>query len=72
MKYKIENSIIFLRHSKLLLPYKDHGEMPFSVLSKLGLQELNPPIDMVYTVKRLKELTPLIYPLNVHAVYTSP
>lgn len=62
----------FVRHSRLLLPYKDHSEMPFSVLSKLGLQELNPSIDMPYTLERLEELIARIPLLDVDAVYTSP
>lgn len=48
--------LIFLRHGKLDLPYKSHGEMPLSVISDLGTGKLNPPVDEIYTQKLIDNL----------------
>lgn len=69
---KEKNNLIFLRHSKLSLPYKDHGEMPFSVLSDLGLEKLNPSIDKDYTQKRIEELFEKVTFEKVKRMYVSP
>lgn len=45
-----------VRHGKLSLPYKDHGEMPISVLSDLASGRLNPPIDTEYTRTLVKKV----------------
>ena len=64
--------IIFLRHSKLVLPYLDHSEMPFDMLSKLGTGELNPPIDIPYTEERLRALATRIDDADIQHVFASP
>jgi broad specificity phosphatase PhoE len=66
------SNLIFLRHSKLSLPYRDHGEMPFSVLSDLGLELLNPPIDSAYTTSRIAELDSKIDFFGVQEICASP
>ncbi len=66
------NSFFFLRHSKLLLPYKEHANMPFSVLSDLGLYKLNPPIDRVYTDECLAKLVTVIPFEKINTIYSSP
>lgn len=41
-------TVLFLRHGKLDLPYRDHAEMPFDVFADLGSGKLNPPIDTAF------------------------
>ncbi len=64
--------IIFLRHGKLLLPYKDHSEMPFSVFADLGSGILNPPIDAPEATVRLEEIQNNLNISNTRSVLTSP
>ncbi len=45
-----------VRHGKLFLPYKDHNEMPVSVLSDLANGKLNPPIDEEYSKSLVKKI----------------
>lgn len=63
---------IFLRHGKLVLPYRDHGDMPFQVLSDLGTFALNPPIDSDYAQKRIEQLRNDPRLKEISAIYTSP
>lgn len=48
---------IFIRHGKLDLPYKDHSEMPLSVIADLGTTKLDPGIDMNFLRNKAEILT---------------
>ena len=43
---------IFIRHSKLNLPYSSHADMPFETLVSLGNGTLDPPIDPLFFEKQ--------------------
>lgn len=53
---KHSSKYFILRHGKLSLPYKDHSEMPASVLSDLGNRKLSPPIDKGYSMLLIKKV----------------
>lgn len=53
---RLSNKYFIVRHGKLSLPYKDHSEMPISVLSELGNKKLNPPIDREYSTVLVREM----------------
>lgn len=63
-------SIIFLRHGKLDLPYKNHKEMPFSMLNDIANSRTNPSIDINFLKKTLKYLEPFLE--NVDCIVVSP
>ena len=50
-----EKHLFFIRHSKLLLPYKNHSEMPFKVLADLASEKLNPSVDEQFTLSKFNE-----------------
>jgi hypothetical protein len=56
----MENNIkyIFLRHGKLDLPYKDHSEMPLSVLIQIANGKISPSIDVNFLNEKLLKLEP--------------
>lgn len=47
---------IFIRHGKLNLPYKNHSEMPLSVLAEIASGEMNPSIDIKFLNEKLPRL----------------
>lgn len=63
-------SLFFIRHSKLLLPYKDHSEMPLKVLADLASSKLNPPIDIEFTTKQIPQLVDKFR--RIEKIYNSP
>lgn len=65
-------SLFFVRHGKLLLPYKSHDEMPFKVLVDLALEKLNPPIDRDFTLPLIKDVLEIIPFRILGRIYTSP
>lgn len=64
--------LIFLRHGKLDLPYKDHGEMPFDVISDLATGILNPPVDKIYTEKLIEQVCSKTLFNKVRVICSSP
>jgi len=55
---KLENKSLFVsRHGKLLLPYKDHSEMPFGIIADLASEKLNPPIDKAYCFELINSIS---------------
>ncbi len=65
-------SLFFIRHGKLLLPYKDHNEMPLSVLADLASSKLNPPIDSKFATEYIPRLANKIPLASVKKIYASP
>lgn len=65
-------TIYFLRHGRVLLPYADHSEMPFSVLAQLGLKQLDPALDLQDAKVRIERLRDAVPFSDVISVYTSP
>lgn len=49
-------SLFFIRHGKLLLPYKNHSEMPFEVLDDLASFRLDPSIDKEFATTQIPQL----------------
>lgn len=64
--------LYFIRHAKLDLPYKNHAEMPLSVLFKLGAQQLNPPIDQKFITKQTSALLARLPLDKAKTIYYSP
>ncbi len=64
--------IYFIRHGKPLLPYKSHGEMPFSVLAALASGELNPQVDVDITVKLIADSASTIPLQRIERIFCSP
>lgn len=62
---------IFLRHSKLDLPYKRHEDMPFSVLVDLGNDKHQASIDEGMAKGRIAELSKKIPFQNISTIITS-
>ncbi|MFA6324901.1 MAG: hypothetical protein WCX46_01595 [Candidatus Paceibacterota bacterium] len=60
---------IFLRHGKLDLPYKDHSEMPLSVLIEVAGGKISPSIDVLFLNEKLLKLEPFLN--NIDTVVTS-
>lgn len=67
-----QSNIFFLRHGKLELPYRDHSEMPFSVLADLASEKLNPPIDAAFTHNILMEMAAKVPFEKIEKIYHSP
>ncbi len=67
-----KENLFFLRHGKLLLPYKDHGEMPFRVLAELGTGEKNPPLDELFAQERIAKLRDQMPLSSVTKIFASP
>jgi hypothetical protein len=65
-------SLFFIRHGKLLLPYRDHSEMPLKILADLAIEKLNPPIDKKSTKSLIIQISPVIPFKNLNKIYTSP
>lgn len=65
-------SIYFIRHGKLLLPYKDHSQMPYGVIANLASEKLNPSIDNVFTKKLVKKNSTVLPFNKIKKIYTSP
>lgn len=63
---------IFIRHSKLDLPYKDHSEMPLSVITDLGTKKLNPGIDINFLKNKFEVLSTQLPFENVSRIVVSP
>lgn len=64
--------IYFIRHGKLLLPYKNHSDMPMHVLASLASKKIGPSIDSLFLKKNINKLSRLI-PLNgLDIIYVSP
>ncbi len=64
--------LFFIRHSKLLLPYKNHSAMPIKIIVDLALNKLNPPIDPAISkilIKRAKMYIPFC---KITKIYSSP
>lgn len=64
--------LFFIRHGKLSLPYKDHSEIPFSVLVDLGLKKLDPAIDDSTTRLYLEKIKTKIPLKDIDRIYISP
>jgi len=47
---------IFIRHGKLDLPYKNHSEIPLSVLTEIASRRMNPSIDTEFLNEKLPKL----------------
>lgn len=62
----------FIRHSKLLLPYKSHDDMPFDVMIDLALEKLNPSIDINFTQSLIKEISKIIPFPQIDRIFASP
>ncbi len=60
---------IFIRHGKLDLPYKNHSEMPISVLTEIASGKINPSIDFDFINERLLKLEP--YLRNIDKIVVS-
>lgn len=60
---------IFLRHGKLDLPYKDHSEMPLSVLAQIANGKISPSIDVQFLSEKLIKLEPFLK--NVDSIVAS-
>lgn len=67
-----EYLLFFIRHGKLLLPYKDHAEMPLDVLADLASSKLNPPIDVKFAEAKVPELSNVIPFKDISKIYASP
>lgn len=65
-------SLFFIRHGKLLLPYKDHSEMPFEVLADLASGKLNPPIDSRFAEDAISGVMKNVPLKEIKKIYTSP
>lgn len=65
-------SLFFIRHGKLLLPYKNHSVMPLPVLADLASSKLNPPIDSEFIAEYIPKLANKIPLIGIEAIYTSP
>lgn len=65
-------SIFFARHGKLLLPYKNHGEMPYGVIADLASKKLNPPIDKKFSLGLIKIMSKIIPLEKIVKIYASP
>jgi hypothetical protein len=66
------DSIFFIRHSKLLLPYKSHDEMPFGVMVDLASEKLNPSIDRKFTQPLIEEISKIIPFSQIDRIFVSP
>lgn len=66
------NSLFFVRHGKLSLPYKDHSEMSFEILADLSTEKLNPPIDKDITSFLVKEASKILPLKEITKIYISP
>lgn len=64
-------SLFFIRHSKLLLPYKNHSKMPMEILVDLALKRLDPPIDQEATKLSMKKVKMHIPFCKITQIYTS-
>lgn len=64
--------LIFLRHGKLDLPYKNHGEMPLDIICKLASETLNPAVDKTYTENLISKLFTEGLFDNIEVIYSSP
>ena len=62
----------FVRHGKLNLPYKNHGEMPFEVLVDLASGKLSPPIDEKITRPLIERISMFVPFKRLEKIYTSP
>lgn len=67
-----KTNLFFIRHGKLLLPYKNHSEMPFQVLADLASGKLNPSIDREFASSLLKEISVRVPFKDLEIIYTSP
>jgi broad specificity phosphatase PhoE len=65
-------SLFFIRHGKLLLPYKDHSEMPFTALANLASGKIDPPIDKSFIKSLITQISSVIPFKNLKKIYTSP
>lgn len=70
MKNK-NNSVqyIFIRHGKLDLPYKNHSEMPISILIEIASGKMNPSVDVDFINEKLPVLKTVLK--NVDSIVVS-
>lgn len=61
---------IFLRHGKLDLPYKNHSEMPISLLIEIASGKINPSVDIDFINEKLPKLE-LVFK-NIDSIVVSP
>ncbi len=64
--------IIFVRHGKLALPFKDHSKMTFGVIADLSTEKLDPSVDTTFNSELIKELNLIITLEKIERIYTSP
>lgn len=60
---------IFIRHGKLDLPYKNHSEMPISVLTEIASGKINPSVDFDFIKEKLPVLKPVLK--NIDSIVVS-
>jgi len=65
-------SLYFIRHGKLLLPYKDHDEMPFEILADLAIEKLNPALNTRANKKLFPKIAKIIPFKDITHIYTGP
>ncbi len=65
-------SLYFIRHGKLLLPYKDHNEMPFEILADLAIEKLNPVLNTRANKKLFPKIAKVIPFKDITHIYTGP
>lgn len=65
-------SLYFIRHGRLLLPYKDHNEMPFETLADLAIEKLNPALNTRANKKLFSKIAKIIPFKDIARIYTSP
>lgn len=65
-------SLFFIRHGRLILPYKNHSETPFGVLADLALRKIDPPLDKKFTNSLIKEIISTVPFKKIKRIYTSP
>lgn len=64
--------VTFLRHGKVLLPYRSHDEMPFEVLADLAIGKLDPGIDRDTTLGLVQKAASFIQAEGGVEIYCSP
>lgn len=64
--------LYFIRHGKLLLPYKNHEDMPMKILADLASTKINPPIDKMFLNANINKLEEVINLNELDVIYASP
>ena len=68
----MKRNLIFIRHGKVDLPYKNHEEMPFFILNELATQKLDPLSDREFFVGKLEYFRNLFDKFKFTAIFRSP